>query len=58
MLFHVIDSSVRVLGFGIYLPASGMTTSSLPDTIGSQFSRALEFWDTNTSVGHDDVTSV
>jgi hypothetical protein len=34
-----------------------MMTSPLPDTIGSQFSCALGFWDTNTIVRHDDVTA-
>jgi hypothetical protein len=55
--FYVIDSSVRVNGFGIQTPALGMMTSPLLDTIGFHFSRAQGFWDTITSVGHDDITS-
>jgi hypothetical protein len=29
----------------------------MPDTIGFQFLRALGFWDTNTIIKHDDITS-
>jgi hypothetical protein len=29
--------------------------SPLLDTIGSRYSRALGFWDTNTNIGHDDI---
>jgi hypothetical protein len=32
-----------------------MTMSTLLDTIGSQSSRALGFWDTNSNVGNDNV---